>query len=373
VPLAPVKDGELIGAAIAKAMGARGELEPHLQGKQALLVLDNFEHLLDAGPFLGGLLAAAADISVLATSRARLGLAGEREYGVPMLATEDAVSLFRSRAQARSASLESDPFVNEICDRLDALPLAIELAAARAKILTPEQILERLGSRLDLLTGGARDAPERHRTLRSTIEWSYDLLDEEERALFARLAVFGGSFSIEAAEAVVDADLDRLSSLVDKSLLRETGEGRFFMLETLKEFAAERLQESGETKTFRSRHAEWALRLAEEAEPQLEGRAEQPTWLDKLERERDDIRTASTTLRELGRAGDALRLATALWRLWLMRGPIAEGKHFVAAALASAPAEASLDRAEPSGCSGTSTMPQANGRKPRLVTSRRSS
>ena len=344
VPLAPVEDAMLVGAAIAKAMGARGDLAPHLQGKRALLVLDNFEHLLDAAPFVGEVLAPAEDVSVLATSRARLGLAAEREYGVPTLESEDAVSLFRSRAQARNPSFESDPVVNEICDRLDGLPLAIELAAARAKILTPAQIFERLGHRLDLLTGGARDAPERQRTLRSTIEWSYDLLDEEECALFARLSVFGGSFSIEAAEAVVDADLDGLSSLVDKSLLRETGRGRFFLLETLKEFAGERLEDAGDADAFRSRHAEWALSLAEEAEPHLEGRAGQAIWLDKLEAERDNFRTASATLRELDRGGDALRLVTAIWRLWFMRGPISEGKRLVTAALEPDPSEVSVDR-----------------------------
>jgi predicted ATPase len=345
VSLAAVKEGELIGAAIAKATGARGELEPHLQGKCALLVLDNFEHLLDDAPIVAGLLTAAGGIRVLATSRARLGIAAEREYVVPTLAAEDAASLFRARAEARSASFDPDTAVAEICERLDGLPLAIELAAARVRVLTPEQILERLSRRLDLLTGGARDAPQRHRTLRSTIEWSYDLLEAEERTFFARLAVFGGSFSIEAAEAVVDAGLDDLSSLVDKSLLRETGHGRFFMLETLKEFAVERLQESGEQSEFRNRHAEWALRLAEEAEPHLEGRAEQAIWLDMLEPERDNLRTASATLRELGRAGDSLRLATALWRLWHMRGPISEGKHIIAAALESSPPNASLERA----------------------------
>jgi predicted ATPase len=343
VPLATVDDGELIGAAIAKATGAQGELEPHLQGKRALLVLDNFEHLLDDAPFVARLLAAARDIRILTTSRARLDLAAERAYAVPTLATDDAAALFRARAEAASANFDADTAVTEICERLDGLPLAIELAAARVRLLKPEQILERLSRRLDLLTGGARDAPERQRTLRSTIEWSYELLEEEERTLFARLAVFGGSFSIEAAEAVVDAGLDDLSSLVDKSLLRETGYGRFFMLETLKEFAAERLQESGERADFRSRHAEWALRLAEEAEPNLEGRAEQPIWLDKLEPERDNLRTASATLRELGRVNDALRLATALWRLWYMRGPISEGKHLVTAALASNAQDASLD------------------------------
>jgi predicted ATPase len=344
VPLAPVEDGELVGAAIAKALGARGELKPHLQGKRTLLVLDNFEHLLDAGPVVADLLAAAEGVSVLTTSRARLGLAAEREYGVPTLATRDAVSLFQARARLRDPSFEVDPVVNEICDRLDGLPLAIELAAARTKILTTAQILERLGRRLELLTGGARDAPERQRALRSTIEWSYELLDDDERALFARLAVFGGSFSIEAAETVADADLDALASLVDKSLLRETGQGRFFMLETLKEFATERLQATGEADVFRSRHADWALELADEAAPHLEGRAEQTTWLDVLDPERDNLRTASATLRELDRGGDALLLMTALWRLWFLRGPLSEGTRLLETALEAAPATAGVER-----------------------------
>jgi predicted ATPase len=345
VPLAPVEDGELVGAAIAKALGIRDELDSHLRGKHALLLLDNFEHLLAAAPMVAQLAAAAESVTILATSRARLGVAAEREYRVPSLAADDAVSLFAARARLLNPTFEPDSHVEEVCDRLDGLPLAIELAAARARILSSEQILERLGRRLDLLTGGARDVPERQRTLRATIEWSYDILEEEERALFTRVAVFGGSFSVEAAETVAEVDLDGLASLVDKSLLRETGQGRFFMLETLKEYAAEKLRERGEANGFRSRHADWALALAEEAEPHLEGRAEQTVWLDRLEPERDNLRTASATLRELDRADDALRLATALWRLWFMRGPISEGRHLVEAALAAAPLGPSAIRA----------------------------
>ena len=345
VPLAPVEDSELVGAAIAKAVGIRDEVESHLRGNQALLLLDNFEHLLDAAPMVAQLAAAAETVTILATSRARLGVAAEHEYRVPSLAREDAVSLFQARARALNPGFGPDSHVEAVCDRLDGLPLAIELAAARARILTSEQILERLGRRLDLLTGGARDAPERQRTLRSTIEWSYELLEEEERALFTRLAVFGGSFSVEAAETVGEVDLDGFASLVDKSLLRETGEGRFFMLETLKEFAVEKLHERGEANRFRSRHADWALALAEQAESHLEGRAEQTIWLDRLEPERDNLRTASATLRELDRGDDALRLATAAWRLWFMRGPISEGRHLVEAALVSARPEPSAMRA----------------------------
>jgi predicted ATPase len=345
VPLAPVEDGDLVAPTIAKTLGVRDGLEAHLRGKRALLLLDNFEHLLEAAPVVAELLAAADGVDALVTSRARLGLAAEREYSVPALASDEAATLFQARARLRDPTFELDAVVNEICQRLDGLPLAIELAAARAKILTTSQILERLGRRLDLLTGGARDAPERQRALRSTIEWSHDLLDEGERTLFARLAVFGGSFSIDAAEAVVDADLDGLASLVDKSLLRETGQGRFFMLETLKEFAAERLEERGEAAEFRSRHADWALKLAEQAEPHLEGSGQQTLWLDTLDSERDNVRVASTMLRELGRGDDALRLATAVWRLWFMRGPVSEGTRLVETALETAPAEAHKERA----------------------------
>jgi predicted ATPase len=338
VPLASVDDVELLAPTIAKTLGVRDDLEAHLRGKRALLLLDNLEHLLEAAPIVGEIVAKAESVRVLATSRARLSLAAEVEYRLPMLATDEAVALFEERARALKPGFEPNGDVKEICERLDGLPLAIELAAARARILTPAQILERLGRRLDLLTGGARDAPERQRTLRSTIEWSYELLEEGERTLFARLAVFGASFSLEAAERVAAADLDGLASLLDKSLLRETGVGRFFLLETLKEFATERLHESGEADVYRLRHAEWALALAERAQPHLEGRAEQTVWLDALEAERDNLRIASATLRRLGRGGDALRLVTALWRLWFMRGPVSEGLHLVETALQTTPA-----------------------------------
>ena len=346
VPLAPVDDVDLMAPTIAQTLGVRDDLEAHLRGKRALLLLDNLEHLLEAAPVVAELVAAAESVSVLVTSRERLSVAAEVEYRLPTLAPDEAVALFEARARALNPSFAPNGEVKEICARLDGLPLAIELAAARARILTPAQILERLGSRLDLLTGGARDAPERQRTLRSTIEWSYELLEEDERTLFARLAVFGASFSLDAAEEIVEADLDALSSLLDKSLLRETGVGRFFLLETLKEFAAERLHESGDTGAYRLRHAEWALALAERAEPHLEGRAEQTVWLDALEAERDNLRIASATLRETGRSEGALRLVTALWRLWFMRGPLSEGRVLVEAALEAAGAEDSAGRAK---------------------------
>ena len=342
VPLAAIDDPELVGPAIADTLGMRDEVELHQQTKPMLLLLDNFEQLLEAAPLVPQF-ARSNDVRVLVTSRERLTLIGEQEYAVPALPVDDAVSLFSLRAQALSRGFEADRDVAEICSRLDGLPLAIELAAARVKVLTPAQILGRLGSRLELLTGGARDAPQRQRTLRSTIEWSHELLDEAERAQFARVAVFAGSFSLEAAEAIVEVDLDRLSSLVDKSLLRQTGEGRFFMLETIREFARERLEELGEAERLRARLAEWTLALAERAEPQLEAR-DQTTWLDALEPERDNIRTALSAFADQGRDDDALRLATALWRLWWHRGPTAEGARALETALASASAQAVPDR-----------------------------
>ena len=204
-----------------------------------LLLLDNFEHLLPAAPELGELLAACPNLTLLVTSRASLHLSGEREYVVLPLREADAVSLFHERVRATGRRAPENGEVAEICRRLDHLPLAIELAAARAKVLSARALLERLEQRLPLLTGGARDLPERQRTLRATIDWSHDLLRAEEQRLFARLAVFAGGCTLEAAEEVCEADLDTLQSLVEKSLLRHT-DGRFWMLETIREFAGER-------------------------------------------------------------------------------------------------------------------------------------
>jgi predicted ATPase/class 3 adenylate cyclase len=343
VPLAAIDDPQLLEPAIAKVLGARDQLASHLRSKRMLLLLDNFEQLVAAAPWLAELLTETQELVLLITSRERLALAAEQEYAVPTLATEEAIALFSARAGALNPSFEIDRDVAEICSRLDGLPLALELAAARAKILTSAQILERLGRRLELLTGGTRDAPLRQRTLRATIEWSHGLLDEEERRLFARLAVFTGSFSLDAAEEVVGADLDRISSLVDKSLLRQARGGRFFMLETISEFALERLRECGEADHFYNRQAEWTLALAELAEPALEG-DDQAVWLDRLELERDNIRAALGGFRMLERHQDALRLATALWRLWFMRGPAAEGTRAVELALAAAPPDAVVER-----------------------------
>jgi tetratricopeptide (TPR) repeat protein len=234
------------------------------------------------------------------------------------------VELFCTRSR-----LEANETIAELCRRLDDLPLAVELAAARTSVLSPAQILERMSKRLDLLKGG-RDADPRQATLRATIEWSYELLDDEERRLFARLAVFAGGCTLGSAEEVVDADLDVLQSLVDKSLLRHT-EGRFWMLETIREYAIERLDASGEADRWRRSHAEHLLSLAEEAAPHL--REESKDWLDRLEREHDNLRTAFDVLESSGATELVVRLAGAASMFWSMRFHLVEGRRRVESAL----------------------------------------
>src|SRR5439155_8417796 len=253
ISLATVRDPELVEPTIAQALGARDDLSEFLRGKKLLMLLDNLEQLLPAG----AVTLASLDADVLATSRERINVGAEQEYPLPPLPVDDAVALFAQRARQLKPSFEPDQHVTEIARRLDGLPLALELAAARVKVLTAEQILERLGHGLDLLTGGTRDAPQRHRTLRATIAWSYELLTKDERALFRRFAVFAGSFDLDAAERVCDADLDLIGSLVDKSLLRQTDEGRFFMLETIRDYAAEQLGGCEEAHERRRRHADY--------------------------------------------------------------------------------------------------------------------
>jgi tetratricopeptide (TPR) repeat protein len=242
---------------------------------------------------------------------------GEVEFAVPPLALPEAVELFCARSQ-----LQPDEAITELSRALDHLPLAIELAAARTSVLSPAQILTRLSQRLDLLKGG-RDAEARQATLRATIEWSHDLLTEEEKRLFARLAVFRGGCTLDAAEMVAKADLDTLQSLVDKSLLRHRDE-RFWMLETIREFAVGRLDTSGEADEVRSRHAEHFVALAEAAFPSLRGSPKE--WLDRLEREHDNIRAALDRLEASGETELALRLAGAVARFWYLKGHFAEGR-----------------------------------------------
>ena len=317
VPLAALRDPALVSETIAAAIGAKDALAEHIADRELLLVVDNLEQVVAAAPELATLIEACPNLRVLVTSRERLRVRGETEYAVPPLADAEAVELFRERSK-----LEADETIAELCRRLDDLPLAVELAAARAAVLTPAQILERLAKRLDVLKGG-RDADARQATLRATIEWSHDLLSPEERTLFGRLSVFRGGWTLEAAEAVADADLDVLGSLVDKSLVRRTGD-RFAMLETIREFATERLEGSGESEELRRRHADYFVALAEEAYPNLKG--DPKPWLDRLEADHDNLRAALDRLESAGLTQEAVQLAGALYRLWYMRGYLREGR-----------------------------------------------
>ncbi|HEV8639323.1 MAG TPA: tetratricopeptide repeat protein [Chloroflexota bacterium] len=371
VPLGSLTDPALVLPTIAKTLGVRetpasplpDALERALRGRRLLLVLDNFEQLLDAAPAIGRLLAAGDGVQALVTSRERLRVYGERELHVPPLdlpngaaaslgpdvAESPAVRLFVERA--RDARLdfalteENAAAVAAICRRLDGLPLAIELAAARTRILSPAAILARLDRRLALLTGGPQDLPPRQRTLRAAIDWSYRLLDPDEQSLFRRLAVFVGGCTLEGAAAVagLDEPLDRLESLVAKSLLeaRETADGpRFGMLLTVRELAREELGASGEAEAVKRRHAEHFLRLAEAGEADLRGGQRQALWLDRLEREHDNLRAALGWCVEQRATDLGLRLGGVLWRFWWVRGYAAEGREHLAALLRLADAPA---------------------------------
>ena len=323
VPLAPLHDPGLVLETAAQAVGAKAGLTEHIADKSMLLLFDNFEQVIEAADGLSDLLATCPNLDLLVTSREPLHLTGEQEYPVPPLVHEEGVGFFLARARAVKPDFAADDAVSEICRRLDDLPLALELAAARVKALSSAQILERLEQRLALLTGGARDLPERQRTLRAAIEWSHELLTSEERRLFARLAVFNGSCTLEAAERIADADLDALHSLVDKRLLRQADE-RFLMLATIREYAAERLDDSGEAGGLRQHHAEHFVALAEEAEPSVLG-ISPSEWLDRLERDHDNLRAALDWLEAAGESQLALRLGGAVWEFWCLRGHFAEG------------------------------------------------
>jgi len=372
VALAPIRDHTLVLAAIAQALGvaeAPGQsleesLKAYLRSRQALLVLDNFEQVLAAGPQIAALLAAAPALKALVTSREMLHLYGEHEYEVPPLSLPDlhhlppierltqyeAVRLFIERAQAVRSDFavtgENAPAIAEICVRLDGLPLTIELAAARSKLFPPRALLARLDKRLALLTGGPRDLPARQQTLRNAISWSYDLLDPAEQAIFARLGVFVGGCTLEAAEAVLADDragyqgdltayipasavLDGLASLVDKSLLKEVESvgdaARFVMLETIQEYALERLEESEETAALRQRHAEYYVVLAEVAAPELIGAAPQ-VWLRRLVAEHPNLRAVlEWSVSSQSHVDLGLRLAATLQWFWITRSHFSEG------------------------------------------------
>ena len=354
VQLAPVREPELVLPAIAQTLGLReqpGEsaletLGEYLGNREVLLVLDNLEQVLPAAPALASLLAEAPDLKLLATSRTPLRLSGERAYRVPQLAPAESVALFVERARNAAAGFEltdeNADAVAAICRRLDGLPLAIELAAPRVRTLTPQALLRRLDQRLPLLTGGAQDADERQRTLRNTIAWSYDLLLEREQALFRRLGVFVGGLRLEAAAAVADPDdstdvLEDLDSLVEKSLLlrlREDsdGEPRFWMLETIREYALEQLEAAGELERAIEQHGLWFAELAEDLDAEAET-GDQSASVARLVDDYPNLRTAIERARERRDGELLLRLATALWSFWSTRGYVAEGRQALEDAL----------------------------------------
>ena len=331
--LAPLRNTMLLSMHVGQVLGAqRGDLAGHIGDKRLLLVLDNFEHVIGAAPDVGALLKSCPRLDVLITSRERLQLDGEHEWAVPPLPSHDAVALFAQRAKAVGVEVETAGATAELCKRLDNLPLALELAAARTKLFAPSQLLERISQRLDLLKGG-RDADPRQETLRATIDWSHDLLTPEEQHLFARLSVFAGGATIETAEAVCGASADALASLIDKSLARKSGE-RIWMLETIREYAAERLEASGEAEAFRSRHAKQFLALAEDVALETVDGDIVP-WLPQLDAEAANIRTALTYFSDAGETEPLARTATPLWHYWAVRN-IAEGRAWLVRATQTA-------------------------------------
>jgi predicted ATPase/class 3 adenylate cyclase len=325
IGLASIRDPALVVASIAQTLEATQELAEHIGEKNLLLVLDNLEQVIDSVVELAALLRACPKLCMLVTSRELLRVDGEVVYPVPALAEPEAVALFCARARVEPAE-----DVAELCGRLDNLPLALELAAARVSVLTPAQILERISRRLDLFQAG-RGADPRQRTLRTTIEWSFELLTDEEKLLFTRLGVFRGGCSLEAAEQVVEADLDTLQSLVDKNLLRHSGE-RFWMLQTIREYARELLEQHGENNVVRRQHTAHYLGLAEAAYAERSDR--KLAWSQRLDEEHDNLRSALDFMREHDSLG-YLQLAGALGWFWAIRPPYAEASRRLDDALAS--------------------------------------
>jgi predicted ATPase/DNA-binding XRE family transcriptional regulator len=384
VPLAPLRDAALFPSVLAQTLGIKevaGEapqhtLERHLQDRRMLLVIDNFEHLLAAAPVVAVLVGACPQLTVLVTSRAPLRLGGEHQFPVPPLPFPDAalqspaeglqhspaLELFRQRAQAVMPTFELTATnvapVARICRRLDGLPLAIELAAARVKLFHPRALLAKLDRRLQVLTGGARDLPERQQTLRDTVAWSHDLLDPTEQVLFRRLAVFAGGCTLEAVEAVCGSEegeqqvtsstLETLASLVDNSLVlvspaesstrqEEDDEPRFTMLETIREYALERLASSGEVAETQRRHAQYYLVLAETAQPRISVQWDALDWWSKftqIEREYDNLRAALGWAVQNREVETGARLAIALWWFWIERGYVSDGRRWMETLLA---------------------------------------
>jgi predicted ATPase/class 3 adenylate cyclase len=382
VELAPLTDPRLVPQALASVVGVKEEagrpvqeaLVKFVADRQLLLVFDNCEHLVQACAELAlRLLQSGSRVKILATSREHLNV-GETIYAVPTLtvppernfmpaelAQYESARLFVERAQLQrpqfTATDENAPALGSICHRLDGIPLALELAAARLRSLSVEEVNQRLDQRFRLLKGGSRTAPPRQQTLRSLIDWSYDLLNDAEKSLLRRVSIFAGGWTLAAAEAICDGEgvaeedvLDILTSLVDKSLVgteERNGATRYRLLETVRQYARDRLREGGEEGQWQSRHLAHFIAVAEEAEPQLMG-ADQQSWLDRLEMEHDNLRSAltwSSTAR--GDAAGGLRLAGAFWRFWWMRGHLREGRGWLSGLLAAAPGgQAAASRAK---------------------------
>jgi predicted ATPase/DNA-binding SARP family transcriptional activator len=375
VELAPLADPTLVTPTIAVTLGMREQpgrpildaLLDYIRPKTLFLILDNCEHVIETcAQIVERLLRVAPGLKIVASSREALGITAETAYRVPplalpdprqlanlaALAQNDSVHLFVDRAQAAyprfHLTAKNAPAIAQICLRLDGIPLALELAAARSRVFPPEQIAARLSDRFRLLTGGSRTALPRHRTLLALIDWSYDLLSEAERLLLRRLSVFAGGWSFEATQAVCgdglgDAVLDTLVRLVDKSLVvveepMEAAEGRYRLLETIRQYAREKLLEAGEAEAVRERHLEFFLRFAETAEPRLRG-AEQVEWLERVETEHDNLRTALAWSLESDKSDLALQLAGALGYFWQLRGYLSESQKWLEDALALAERE----------------------------------
>jgi predicted ATPase len=341
VPLASLRDASLVPDVAARALGAADGLVERIGDKSLLVLFDNFEHLIEAAAELSNVLASCPNAQLIVTSRELLRLPGEQAYPVPPLEPEDGEELFLARARAAKPDFRSGELVTELCARLENLPLALELAAARVRVLSPAELLQRLSNRLDLLKGG-RGVDPRQQTLRATIEWSHDLLDDDEQRLFARLSVFRGSCTIQAAEQVCDADIDTLQSLIDKSLVRVRDDDRFWMLETIREFAAERLESSGEADTIRRCHAHAFLALAESADMTVEAHtAGRRVRYEIILPEQANMRAALDWLVSADEVELAMRLAVALEQYWITMSPD-EGKRLLTELLergADVPAE----------------------------------
>ncbi|MFL5658078.1 MAG: LuxR C-terminal-related transcriptional regulator, partial [Ktedonobacteraceae bacterium] len=400
VPLAPISDPDLVVPAIAQTfgLGETGErsllelLQAYLREKQLLLLLDNFEQVVAAAPVVTELLVSCPDLKMMVTSRTALRVRGEREFPVPPLALPDpkhlsdiealsqyaAVALFVERAVALKPDFQligaNAHAIAEICARLDGLPLAIELAASRIKLLPPQALLARLGSRLQVLTGGTRDVPERQQTLRNAIKWSYDLLDADEQRLFRRLSVFVGGCTLAAVEEVCQAMgdvavnvLEGVASLIDKNLLQQVeeanGEPRLVMLETIREYGLECLaasEEDGEVEATWRAHADYYLKLAEETEQKLRS-AQQVIWLERLEREHDNLRTALRWLVEREEVEMALRLGAALCQFWTLRGHLSEGRQWLEGILSDSRMETVSMRVRAKALRGAGVMAYSQG------------